>query len=35
LDFFLLHSAKDRAELLSQLKQVLADALDNSLVLVP
>lgn len=35
LGFFLLHSAKDKAELLLQLKQVLADALNHLLVLVP
>jgi hypothetical protein len=35
LGFFLLHSAKDKAGVLSPLKQVLAAALDHSHVLVP
>jgi hypothetical protein len=35
LGFFLIHSAKDKAVVLPRLKQILADALDYSLVLVP
>jgi hypothetical protein len=35
LGFLLIHSAKDKAGVLSPLKQVLAAALDHSHVLVP